>query len=411
MFSCDSQNSNGGQVYVNQPAQSNVYVTPKASNLGDNFDLQALGELVKKAKSAQDLENQLNTTGSINNLDLDGDGKVDYIKVTEYGDANTKGFSFTVDMANGEKQEVATVEIQKDQSGNNQQATMNINGNQQIYGNNNYYSGNYLMTDLLIWHYLFYPHPYYVSPWHYGYYPGYYRPYGCLSSGYYRTRVGSVTRTSTIRTTTRTTTTKSSVKSPNSSMSSKSVQTRSASLSNPTRSQKSFSTTSSSNSRPSTSGFGNKSSSSGKSSSSSSFGRSSSSSSSRSSSSGRSFGSSSHSSGGGGRRSDVRFKTNIAPLTNSLDKICALQGVNYDWKIKEFPAEKFDTTKQIGFIAQDIEKVYPMLVNTRPDGYKTVDYQMLVPALVEAVKQMQAEIVKQDSTIKYLYRPVLTTSK
>lgn len=380
----NNQGYNGysnGQVVVNQP---DIVVTP-ASNLGDNLNLQALGELVKTAKNAQDIENQLNTKGSINNLDLDGDGKVDYIKVTEYGTGTTKGFSFTVDLAGGQSQEVATIEIQQNGT---QQASLNINGNQSVYGNNNSYSSNYSIADLMIMNYLFSPHGYYISPYHYGYYPSYYSPYGMMSSAAYGSRVSSVTRTSHI---TRTTTTRtSSIKSPNSQMSAKTVNTRSQALAHPTTSQKSFTRTAPSASRPSTSGFGSRSSSP------------SSSSSSRSSSSGRSsFGSSSRSSGGG-RRSDMRFKTNINPLGNSLDKVCSLQGVTYDWRISAFPNENFESKRQIGFIAQDLEKVYPAVVNTRTDGYKTVDYDLLVPALVESIKELRSQNMKQDSIINLL---------
>jgi hypothetical protein len=392
--SCNSNQSNG-QVVVN----------PEATNLGDNLNLQALGELVKSSQNAQDIENKLNTPGSINNLDLDGDGKVDYIKVTEYG-TTTKGFSFTVDVAGGQSQEVATVEIQPGQSqggGQAQQATMNINGNQNIYGNNNCsYSSNYSFTDLMIMSYLMSPHGYYISPYHYGYYPSYYRSYGMVSRAAYSGRVGYTTRSSRITRTTTTTTRTSS--SPNRNLSSSTVNARAKSASSPTRSQKSFSTTSSSNSRPSTSGFK----SSGSSSSSS--GRSSSGSSRSSSSGSRSSSGGSHSFGGG-RRSDVRFKTNITPLGSSLDKICSLQGVTYDWKIKEFPSEKFDSKKQIGFIAQDLEKVYPAVVETRTDGYKTVNYDLLVPALVESIKELKAQSVKQDSIIQVLLGNRTLTAK
>jgi len=268
-------NGNGGRVVVNQP---NVVVTP-ASSLGDNLDLQALGELVKSSNDAQTIENQLNSSGSINNLDLDGDGNVDYIKVTEYGDGNARGFSFTVDLPNGEKQEIATVDLQK---GSNNVA-MNIQGNQQVYGNGAYYQSQYSLSDLMIMSYLFSPHRGYYSPYHYGYYPSYYHSYRSAPMASYRSRVSSTTKTTKItRTTTRPTTT---AKSPNSSYSSKSVNTRQQSLANPTRSQKSFTKTSPSNSRPSTSGFGNKKSSSsyksGSSSRKSSFGSSSRSSSSR----------------------------------------------------------------------------------------------------------------------------------
>lgn len=278
--------SNGGQVVVNQP---NVSVTPTASNLGDNLNLQALGELVKSSNNAQDIEQKLNQDQSINNLDLDGDGKVDYIKVTEYGDGNARGFSFTVEQANGEKQEIATVDIQK----NNNTATLNIQGNQQIYGQGAYYQSNYNFTDLMIMSYLFSYHRPYYSPYRYGYYPSYYHSYGCSPYSSYRSRMSTSTRTSTI---TRTTTTTSKVKSPNANLNSKSVNARAQTLANPTRSQKAFTPTKPSNSRPSTGGFSNKGSSPSHASSSPS----------RSAPRSSSFGSSSHSSSprssGGGRR-------------------------------------------------------------------------------------------------------------
>lgn len=291
------QSPNSGSVVVNPP--SNVTVTPNATanSLGANLDLQALGELVKKSPNAQTLESDLNVAGSINNLDLDNDGKVDYITVTEYGDANTKGFSFTVDLGGDKgKQEVATVELSKT---DNNQASMNISGNQTVYGDNYNYSSNYAMTDLLIWSYLWAPHSYYYSPYHYGYYPGYYHPYGCMPyRSYYSSRVRPYLSSYRTTRTTTTTSRKSSVSSPNRSANSAAVTSRAKSLSVPSSSQKTFSTTSSSNSRPSTSGFGNS-----RSSGSSSSTRSPNSGSRSSGSSSRSFGSSSRSSGSSSRSS------------------------------------------------------------------------------------------------------------
>ncbi len=245
--------SSGGNVYVNN--EPDVVVTPEATNLGDNLNLQALGELVKSSSNAQDIENKLNASGSINNLDLDGDGSVDYIKVTEYGTGDDRGFSFTVDLPNNEKQEIATVDLQKGTNG----ADMNIQGNQQIYGQSAYYQSHYSLSDVMIMSYLFSRHSMYLSPYHYGYYPSYYHSYRSVPMASYSSRVSSSTKTSKI---TRTTTTTSKVKSPNANLNSKKVNTRAASLSNPTRSQKSFSKTSTTNNKPKTGGFGNKTSSS-----------------------------------------------------------------------------------------------------------------------------------------------------
>lgn len=270
--------------YQGDTGSTTISVQPASTTLGDNLDLQALGEIVKTSATAADIEQTLNKDGSINNIDLDGDGKVDYITVTEYpADAQSKGFSFTVDLGPKGKQEIATVEIQK----NATNASMNIAGNQTIYGNNAVYSSNYSLSDLIILNYLWSSHPYYYSPYHYGYYPSYYHYGYCSPYNTYHSRMYSSYGKTTIK---HTVTTTRVSKSPNSSASSSIVSTRSKSLSNPTSSQKSFSSRTST-STPSTAGFKSKSSSSGSSYKS-------------SSSSSRSFGSSSRSSGrsSGGRR-------------------------------------------------------------------------------------------------------------
>ena len=100
--------------------------------------------------------------------------------------------------------------------------------------------------------------------------------------------------------------------------------------------------------------------------------------------------------------SDKRFKKNVSPLQNNLEKILSLQGVNYDWRVDEFPGKNFNEGHQIGFIAQEIEEVLPMVVQTDKDGYKSVDYSRLTPVLVEAVKEQQAIIDAQQMEINTL---------
>ncbi|MGB3946967.1 MAG: tail fiber domain-containing protein, partial [Bacteroidia bacterium] len=90
--------------------------------------------------------------------------------------------------------------------------------------------------------------------------------------------------------------------------------------------------------------------------------------------------------------SDVRFKKNITPMSNALNNVMKLQGVNYYWKTVEFPEKQFVNTQQIGFIAQDLEKIYPEMVITDKEGYKSVDYSRLTPVLVEAIKEQQKQI-------------------
>ncbi|MFZ9846747.1 MAG: tail fiber domain-containing protein [Flavobacteriales bacterium] len=93
--------------------------------------------------------------------------------------------------------------------------------------------------------------------------------------------------------------------------------------------------------------------------------------------------------------SDFRYKKEITPLSNSLSNVLQLSGVTYLWKIDEFPAKKFSNNRQIGVIAQEVEKIYPELVFTDVDGYKSVDYSRFTPILLEAMKEQQKMIEEQ----------------
>jgi hypothetical protein len=201
------------------------------SYAADGLDLSAVGKLLEKAKDAADLERLLNDPKvGINNLDLNEDGKVDYIKVTEFGDDKTRGFSLTVEPEKGEVQEVATIEIEKE----GDKAKVEVRGNEQIYGPQHIYHNTFGLTDMLFMYWLFRPHPFYASPWGYGHYPGYYRPYAPVSSAQYRSRTrgqGNLKRGSK-------STLKNRVRSPHAGK----VATRGikAPLKNPTASQRSF---------------------------------------------------------------------------------------------------------------------------------------------------------------------------
>jgi hypothetical protein len=89
--------------------------------------------------------------------------------------------------------------------------------------------------------------------------------------------------------------------------------------------------------------------------------------------------------------SDERFKQNISPISAPLQKLLQLNGVEYDLKTAEFSKNHFAAGRQIGLIAQNVEKIIPEAVNEK-DGYKGVDYARLVPLLIEAIKELQKEI-------------------
>ncbi|OFY86554.1 MAG: hypothetical protein A3F72_08725 [Bacteroidetes bacterium RIFCSPLOWO2_12_FULL_35_15] len=97
--------------------------------------------------------------------------------------------------------------------------------------------------------------------------------------------------------------------------------------------------------------------------------------------------------------SDFRFKKNITPLTGSLNKTLLLQGVNYNWKTEEFPERGFTNEKQIGFIAQEVEKIVPEIVYTDSKGFKSIDYSRLTPVLIEAIKELNTKVESLEKEI------------
>ena len=94
--------------------------------------------------------------------------------------------------------------------------------------------------------------------------------------------------------------------------------------------------------------------------------------------------------------SDARLKENVQPIGGSLDVICNLQGVTFDWKNKK------RGSNQPGLIAQEVEKFIPQSIQKHklplhtPEGditeYKTIKYNMIVPYLIESIKELKSEI-------------------
>ena len=81
---------------------------------GDNFSLQGALELFKKAKSPEDFERLLNTKDKyVNNLDLNEDGKVDYIRVEDNVDGNIHVIVMQVPINTKEAHDIAVIEIEK----------------------------------------------------------------------------------------------------------------------------------------------------------------------------------------------------------------------------------------------------------------------------------------------------------
>lgn len=90
--------------------------------------------------------------------------------------------------------------------------------------------------------------------------------------------------------------------------------------------------------------------------------------------------------------SDKKFKKDIKPIENALKSIEAIDGKTYSWDREKNKEMNFDAGGHSGFIAQELEKVLPHLVITGGNGDKAVNYMELLPYLVEAIKEQQAQI-------------------
>jgi hypothetical protein len=104
--------------------------------------------------------------------------------------------------------------------------------------------------------------------------------------------------------------------------------------------------------------------------------------------------------------SDLRFKTNVRSITSPLEKVKSLRGVYFNWDQKSFPDKNFSDKTELGFIAQEVEKVLPEVVSKdkTPEEYRSVKYDKVVALLVEAIKEQQKQIDSLKSQVKKLKR-------
>jgi hypothetical protein len=94
--------------------------------------------------------------------------------------------------------------------------------------------------------------------------------------------------------------------------------------------------------------------------------------------------------------SDINLKTNVNNIDTPLETILKLKGITFEWKekvIEKEPGKRYtnlEGTKH-GFIAQEVEKVLPDLINDEKP-YKSLNYIEIIPILVEAMKEQQKQI-------------------
>jgi len=90
--------------------------------------------------------------------------------------------------------------------------------------------------------------------------------------------------------------------------------------------------------------------------------------------------------------SDIRLKENVSKIDNSLEKLSKISGYQYYWNsvAKEMYPER--TELDVGVIAQEVQEALPSAVVEREDGYLAVNYDKIIPLLIESIKILKEEL-------------------
>jgi hypothetical protein len=98
--------------------------------------------------------------------------------------------------------------------------------------------------------------------------------------------------------------------------------------------------------------------------------------------------------------SDIRLKSEISPIENSLEKLSLISGVNYRWRPELNDIHGYKDKQDVGVIAQEILDVLPAAVRQNQTGYYAVRYERIIPLLIEAIKEQQKQIDELKSKLE-----------
>jgi hypothetical protein len=168
-------------------ANNEVTIVAPSSSAAEGLDLMAVSEIFKETDNLEAFEKTINDPEvGINNLDLDNNGDVDYIRVVEEIVADTHVIILQAAIGVDEFQDVATIEVEK----SGEQYNMQIHGNEIIYGAHYYVAPVQVHVHtwpIISWIYRPVYRPY-RSAYHFGFYPRWWKPYKPVHFNVYRTR-------------------------------------------------------------------------------------------------------------------------------------------------------------------------------------------------------------------------------
>jgi hypothetical protein len=171
---------------------------------GDHFSLQGALEMFKQSSSPEEFEKLLNTQDkNVNNLDLNEDGEIDYIKVIDKADKDVHAFVLQVAVSENENQDIAVIELEKT---GDTTAVLQIVGDEDIFGeqviveasdegdevmadDSNgghgpsavFYEPKRVVVNVFFWpgvRFVYRPaYTPWVSPWRWRHYPGWWKPW------------------------------------------------------------------------------------------------------------------------------------------------------------------------------------------------------------------------------------------
>lgn len=183
--------------------------------LGDNLDLYAVMDAFEKAKDLESFEKAINEESSgINNLDLNGDNEIDYIRVVDNTEGLVHAITLQVELSETEIQDVAVFEMEKT---GNEAVSLQLVGDEALYGTNYIIDPNAdedytksmsrIVVNVWLWpsvRFIYAPgYVVYISPFHYRHYPGWWKPWRPVRWHNYHSRCvvyhGRYHRTTVIR--------------------------------------------------------------------------------------------------------------------------------------------------------------------------------------------------------------------